>query len=152
MWTVKGRILHDRRVLFVQVVCQKLVFPGHDINFHFHLGGVRDTPSTPSPSEIRLTPSADTPYPHPSPYPGYPPRHPPGPLRPELQTHFLKNTNVTKFTITHPPTLPPSTHSLISLTHTPITHTRWFRFHSTIQFSDRVYNVHTCSRVRIPQG
>ena len=36
----KGRILHDRRVLFVQVVCQNLVFP-----------------STPlPPPEIRLTP------------------------------------------------------------------------------------------------
>ena len=63
---MNGGILHDRRVLFVQDVCQNLVFPGHNINnFHFHPGVSGTPPLTPSPPEILLTPSTDTPYPHP---------------------------------------------------------------------------------------
>ena len=63
-------------------------------------GGV-DTPSRPTPSTL-----TDTPFPYSSPLPT--PGHPQTPsrtLRPELQTHFLDNTNVTKFTVftfTHP--------------------------------------------------
>ena len=108
---LRGRILHDRRVLFVQVVRQNLVLPGHNINSYFHrLGGwVSGTPpSTPSPSEILLTPSADT-HPHrlyiPTPSsPDIHPRHPPDPIRPELPLVFSKThmwPNSPFFPLTH---------------------------------------------------
>ena len=85
---LKGRILHDRKVLFTQVVRQNLVFPGHNINFHSHpVGGVRITPRHPpllkSSWRPPLTPPTPIPYPYPNPLSLAPPDH----------------TNVTKFTV-----------------------------------------------------
>ena len=39
IFDIERGILYDRRVLFVQTVCQNLVVPGHNINFHSRVSG-----------------------------------------------------------------------------------------------------------------
>ena len=103
---LNGRILHDRmhRVLFVQAVCQ-ILFSMVAISISiFTRGCPGQPPSTPSPPEILLTPSAATPYPHPlSLARASPPGMLPGPYVQNFKLVFLKNENVTKFTV-FPPT------------------------------------------------
>ena len=93
--------------------CVKILFSLDTISIFILTRGCPEHPSTPSPPEIRLTPSADIPYPQPLPTPGPPPRHPPGPLRPEPQTRFLKNENVTRFTVF--PYVTPSHHTVYTV-------------------------------------
>ena len=89
------------RVLFVQTVCQNLVFPGHNttVSIFIFTPGVPDTP----PPEILLTPCADTPYPHPislsPPHPRASPQTSSRSPTSRTANSFSQNTNVTKFTI-----------------------------------------------------
>jgi len=84
---LKGGILHDRRVLFVETVCQNLVFPGHNINFSFSPGGVLLKSVWLPP----LTPLTPSPMPSPSPPPGIPPDILPGPYVQNFKLVFLNH-------------------------------------------------------------
>ena len=43
MYMIAGLFSYRPYYVCIVLVCQKLAFPGHNIDFHFHPGGAQDT-------------------------------------------------------------------------------------------------------------